>query len=172
MVVWCSCVSMYSNTLASIYRLWCRLMHQTLQISSVGQENILDTFYSLWNYLLILHSNLFKLYYITVPAIQIWSRVEKKYLKGSLNTIPCRWYIEQMINSTCLSVTQRNVCHIATQHESVRHFAIWADSSRLHNRASSCILQLPLSQCRTHRKDWAASASFTPWARKGAKWTA
>lgn len=46
------------------------------------------------------------------------------------------------------------------------HFAIWADSSRLHNRASSCILQL--WQCSTHRIDWTTSASFTPWARKEA----
>ncbi len=58
--------------------------------------------------------------------------------------------------------------HIATLRERKCHFAIWADSSRLHNRASSCILQIQLWQCSTHRIDWTTSASFTPWARKEA----
>lgn len=58
----------------------------------------------------------------------------------------------------CGIVTQTNESHIATLRECVCHFAIWADSSRLHNRAASCILQLPLSQCSTYRKDWTASA--------------
>lgn len=64
--------------------------------------------------------------------------------------------------------TWTNEGHVATLRERKYHFANWADSSRLHNRASSCILQLKLWQCSTHRIDWTTSASFTPWARKEA----
>ncbi len=64
--------------------------------------------------------------------------------------------------------TNKWLPHIATLRERKCHFAIWADSSRLHNRASSCILQIQLWQCSTHRIDWTTSASFTPWARKEA----
>lgn len=72
------------------------------------------------------------------------------------------------VRSHCGISTQTNEGHIATLHERKCHFANWADSSRLHNRASSCILQLQLWQCSTHRIDWTTSASFTPWARKAA----